>query len=58
MDEDECRAFDIIQDLPDNYNNDPINVNDMFDGVAPINISHTDGEFQAILEDDMWKEGQ
>jgi hypothetical protein len=58
MDEDERRTLDTIWDLPEEYDDDPINVNDVLNGIAPIDISHVGGEFQAILEDDMRKEGQ
>jgi hypothetical protein len=58
MDEDEHRAFDSMWDLPEDHNDNRIDVNDVLAGVAPIDISHVGGEFQAILEDDSLTEGR
>jgi hypothetical protein len=58
MGEDERRTLDAIWDLPEDYDDDVIDVDDVLDGIAPIDISHVSGEFQAILEDDLRKEGR
>lgn len=62
MDEDERAAFDAARDIPEEENHDDgyvteneININDVLDGTAQIDLSHAGGEFQDIIAEELHK---
>lgn len=48
-------AWDIPEDDSDGYVTDcgPMDINDVFDGTAQLNVSHAGGEFQQIMEEEL-----
>jgi hypothetical protein len=57
MNEEERMAYDAARDVPedDGYvtEGEAMDINDVLDGTAELNVSHTGGEFQHILEEEL-----
>ena len=60
MNEEERMAYDAAWDVPedDGYvtEDKPMNINDVIDGTAELNLSHAGGEFQYIVEEELYQE--
>jgi hypothetical protein len=60
MDEDERAAFEAARDMPEDDNDgyvteNEINFNDVLDGTTLIDLSHAGGEFQDIIDEELFK---
>jgi hypothetical protein len=56
MDESSRRALEALQDIPDKASDSEgagLGIDDILDGSTPIDFSHTGGEFNQILENDL-----
>jgi hypothetical protein len=59
MNEEERMAYNAAQDIPDDgyiNENEPMNINDVLDGTAELNLSHAGGEFQLIVEEELYQQ--
>ena len=52
--------YDAARDVPegDGYvtEDEPMNINDVLDGTAELNLSHAGGEFQHIVEEELYQQ--
>lgn len=57
MNEEECMAYNAVWDIPegDGYVTEgkAMDINDILDETAELNFSHTGGEFQHIVEEEL-----
>jgi hypothetical protein len=60
MNEDERMAYDAARDIPedDGYvtEDELMDLNDILDGTAELNFSHAGGEFQHIVEEELYQQ--
>lgn len=60
MNEDEHIAYDAAWDIPedDGYvtEDEPMNIYDILDGTAVLNFSYGGGEFQQIVEEELYQQ--
>jgi len=56
MDESSRRALEALRDIPDEASDSEgagLGINDILNGSTPVDFSHTGGEFNQILENDL-----
>lgn len=60
MNEEERMAYDAARDIPedDGYitEDEPMNIHDVLNGNAELDLSHAGGEFQLILEEELYQQ--
>lgn len=60
MNEDERMAYDAARDIPedDGYvtEDEPMNIDNILDGTVELNFSHAGGEFQHIVEEELFQQ--
>jgi hypothetical protein len=62
MNEEERMAYDAARDIPEDEDDgyvtedEPMNIMDILDGTAELNLSHAGGEFQHIVEDELYQQ--
>ena len=58
MSDEQCASYDAVQDIPeddDGYvtDHEPMDINDVLDGTAQLDLSHAGGKFQHIMEEEL-----
>jgi hypothetical protein len=61
MNDEQRASYDAARDIPDDgyvTEHEPMDINDVLDGTAQLDISHAGGEFQHIMEEELHQQTQ
>jgi hypothetical protein len=64
MSEEDRIAYDAARDIPENQDDgyvtdcEPMDINDVLDGTAQLDVSHAGGEFRQIMEEELHQQSR
>jgi hypothetical protein len=63
MNDEQRASYDAVRDIPeddDGYvtDHEPMDINDVLDGTAQLDLSHAGGEFQHIMEEELHQQNR